>query len=213
VASGAEHGVQVSVYRHGAPVVDAVAGLADPRAGRPVTPDTLFYAASTGKGVTATLAHVLVERGVLDYDTPVADVWPEFAVHGKGGATLRHVLTHSAGVPAVPADTTVEQLRDWDAMCEKIAAAEPWWTPGERVGYHAVTFGYLIGEIVRRVTGAPLSRVLADAVAGPLGVRDAAYANAVTSSPPTSRCRPPRVPAPSRACTRRSSTRLTASAW
>jgi CubicO group peptidase (beta-lactamase class C family) len=175
VASGSEDGVQVAVYRRGESVVDAVAGAADPETGRPVTADTLFYTASTGKAVAATLAHVLVERGVFDYDTRVAQVWPEFAAHGKGSATVRHVLTHSVGVPAVPADTTVEQLCDWDAMCEMIAGAEPWWAPGERVGYHAVTFGYLIGEIVRRATGTPISQVLAEQVAGPLGVGDELY--------------------------------------
>jgi CubicO group peptidase (beta-lactamase class C family) len=175
VASGAENGVQVAVYRRGEPVVDAVAGVADPRTGRPVTPDTLFYTASTGKAVAATLAHVLVERGVFDYDTRVADVWPEFAVHGKGTATVRHVLTHSVGVPAVPADTTVEQLCDWGAMCRVVAEAQPWWTPGERVGYHAVTFGYLIGQVVRRATGTPLSQVLAEEVTGPLGIGDELY--------------------------------------
>ncbi|HSK95125.1 MAG TPA: serine hydrolase domain-containing protein, partial [Euzebyales bacterium] len=131
VASGAENGVQVAVYRRGACVVDAVAGTADPGTGRPVIPDTLFYAASTGKGVAATLTHVLVARGVFGYDTRVAELWPEFAAHGKADVTVRHVLTHSAGVPAVPADTTVEQLCDWDAMCGKLAGAEPWWAPGE----------------------------------------------------------------------------------
>jgi CubicO group peptidase (beta-lactamase class C family) len=175
VASGAEHGVQVAVYRRGELVVEAVAGVADPRTGRRVTPDTLFYTASTGKAVAATLAHVLVEQGVFDYDTRVADVWPEFAAHGKGGVTLRHVLTHSAGVPSVPPDTTLEQLCDWDAMCAAIARAEPSWPPGERVGYHAVTFGYLLGEFVRRATGAPVSQLLAEAVAGPLGVGDELY--------------------------------------
>jgi CubicO group peptidase (beta-lactamase class C family) len=175
VASGAENGVQVAVYRRGACVVDAVTGVADPGTGRPVTPDTLFYTASTGKGVAATLTHVLVARGVFDYDTRVAELWPEFAAHGKGDVTVRHVLTHSAGLPAVPADTTVEQLCDWDAMCAMLAEAAPWWGPGERVGYHAVTFGYLIGEIIRRATGKPLSQVLAEEVAGPLGVARELY--------------------------------------
>ena len=175
VTSGAENGVKVAVYRRGEPVVEAVAGVADPETGRPVTPETLFYAASTGKGVAATVAHVLVERGLFDYDTRVAEIWPEFAANGKESATVRHVLTHAAGVPAVPPDTTLEQLCDWDAMCRTVAEAEPWWAPGERVGYHAVTFGYLIGEVVRRAAGRPISQVLAEEVAGPLGVGDELY--------------------------------------
>jgi CubicO group peptidase (beta-lactamase class C family) len=175
VEAGTENGVQVAVYRNGKVIVDVVAGIADPDTGRQVTSDTPFWAASSGKGVTATVAHVLVERGVLDYDTRVVEVWPEFGVHGKETTTLRHVLSHSAGVPAVASDTTLAKLCDWDAMCEMIADARPWWSPGEGVGYHAVTFGYLVGEIVRRATGKRISQVLAEEVAGPLGVADELY--------------------------------------
>jgi CubicO group peptidase (beta-lactamase class C family) len=103
VKSGAERGMQVAVYRHGEPVVDAVAGVADPAAGRPVTSDTPLYAYSTGKDVTATVAHVLAERGVFGYDTPIVELWPEFGAHGKESAAVRHALTHSVGVPGVPA--------------------------------------------------------------------------------------------------------------
>ncbi|MDH2428322.1 serine hydrolase [Sphaerisporangium sp. TRM90804] len=172
VESGAERGVQVAVYRHGEQVVDAVAGLADPATGRPFTSATPVYSTSTGKGVTATVVHVLAERGVLDYDTPIADVWPEFAAHGKGKATLRHALTHQTGVPGVPVGTTPEDLCDWDGMCAAIAAAAPWWEPGTRFGYHPQTWGYILGEVVRRVTGRRVSQVLREDVAGPLGVAD-----------------------------------------
>ena len=113
VASGTEIGLQVAVYHRGELVVDAVAGVADRETGRPVTSDTLFYAASTGKAATATVANVLVDRGVLEYDAPIADLWPEFVAHGKGNATLRHVLTHSIGLPAIPPTTTIEDLTDW----------------------------------------------------------------------------------------------------
>ena len=172
VESGAERGIQVAVYRHGEQVVDAVAGVADHETGRPVTSDTPFYAYSTGKGVTATVAHVLVERGVFDYDTRIAELWPEFGVHGKETATVRHVLTHTVGVPGIPADTTPEDLCDWTKMCAVIADAEPWWEPGTRVAYHAYPFGYIIGEIVRRATGKPISQVLREEVSGPLGIAD-----------------------------------------
>jgi CubicO group peptidase (beta-lactamase class C family) len=172
VADGRETGVQVSAYLDGEVIVDAVAGTADPVTGRPVTPDTPFFSFSTGKGVTATVVHVLAEQGRLDYDRPVAEVWPEFARHGKDAITLRHALTHTAGVPALPADTTPEDFTDWDRMCAVLADTTPLWTPGTRSGYHAWTYGWLVGEVVRRVTGRPISRVLADEVAGPLGVPD-----------------------------------------
>jgi CubicO group peptidase (beta-lactamase class C family) len=172
VESGAERGVQVAVYRGGEQVVDAVAGVADPTSGRPVDAGTVFYNFSTVKGATTTVVHVLAEQGLFGYDTPVADLWPEFAAHGKGAVTVRQVLNHTAGVPGVPLDTTVEDLCDWDRICAAIADAELWWAPGTKVGYHAYTFGYILGEVVRRVTGKPISQVLREEVSGPLGVAD-----------------------------------------
>jgi CubicO group peptidase (beta-lactamase class C family) len=175
VESGAERGVQVAVYQHGDLVVDAAAGVADPATGRPVSSDTPFYCYSAGKGVTATVAHVLAERGLFGYDTPVVELWPEFGAQGKQSATLRHVLTHTVGVPGIPADTTPEDMCDWQRMCEVIADATPWWEPGAKTAYHAYTFGYIVGEIVRRATGKPISGVLLQEVAGPLGVADELY--------------------------------------
>jgi CubicO group peptidase (beta-lactamase class C family) len=172
VATGAETGLQVAVISGGELIVDAVAGLADPAAGRPVTPDTLFYAASTAKGVASSLAHVMVERGDLDYDLPLAHVWPEFGAHGKGQITVRQVLLHTAGVPGLPPDTTAAGLADWDRMCAAVADQQPWWEPGSRLGYHVWTFGFLIGETIRRVTGQPISTVLREVLTGPLGVAD-----------------------------------------
>src|SRR3712207_1229554 len=95
VESGAERGLQVAVYRHGEQIVDAVAGVADAATGRPVTPDTPIYCYSMGKGATAAVAHVLAERGLFDYDTPIVALWPEFGAHGKERATIRHALTHT----------------------------------------------------------------------------------------------------------------------
>jgi CubicO group peptidase (beta-lactamase class C family) len=172
VESGAERGLQVAVYRQGEPVVDAVAGVADPASGRLVTLDTLFFSFSIGKGVASTVAHVLAERDVFGYDTPIVELWPEFGAHGKETATIRHALSQSVGVPGLPAGLTVEDLCDWDKMCAIIADAEPWWEPGTKIGYHAVTFGYIVGEIVRQATGKPLSQVLREEVAAPLGVTD-----------------------------------------
>jgi CubicO group peptidase (beta-lactamase class C family) len=170
VASGAERGVQVAVYQGGEQVVDVVAGVADPATGRPVDPGTVFYNFSIGKAAASTIVHLLAERGRFGYDTPVAELWPEFAAHGKQAVTVRQVLNHTAGVPAIPLDTTIEDLCDWDKMCAAIADAELWWDPGTKVGYHAYTFGYIVGEVVRRATGKRISQVLAEEVAGPLGV-------------------------------------------
>jgi CubicO group peptidase (beta-lactamase class C family) len=175
VESGAERGLQVAVYHRGEQVVDAASGLADPDTGRPVASGTLLYNFSICKAAASTLAHLLVERGLLAYDTPLAEVWPEFGAHGKHKVTLRHALNHSAGVPGIPLTTTVEDLCDWDRMCAAIADAELWWEPGTKIGYHAYTFGYIVGEVVRRVTGKPISHVLLEEVSGPLDVSDELY--------------------------------------
>jgi CubicO group peptidase (beta-lactamase class C family) len=172
VATGAERGLQVAVYRHGELVVDAVAGVADPATGRRVTSDTPFFSFSIGKGVASTVLHVLAERGALRYDTPIVELWPEFGAHGKETATVRHALSQSAGVPGLPAGLTIADLCDWEKMCALIADAEPWWQPGTKIGYHALTFGYIVGEIIRRAAGKRLSQVLYEEVAGPLGVGD-----------------------------------------
>lgn len=181
VESGAERGLQVAVYRYGKRVVDAVAGVAEPESGRPVTPDTPFFSYSIGKGVAATAVHVLAERGVLGYDTRVVEIWPEFGAHGKEMTTVRHVLSQSAGVPGLPGGLTVEDLTDWDKMCAIIADEEPWWEPGTRIGYHAITFGYLVGEILRRATGKPIPQVLREEVAEPLGIADELFFAVPTS--------------------------------
>jgi len=175
VDTGAEGGIQVAAYQHGELVVDAIAGIADPTTGRPVVADTPFYNYSIVKGAAATLAHMLVERGTFGYDTPLVELWPEFGAHGKQKVTVRHVLSHSAGVPGIPLTTTLEDLCDWDKMCAAIADSELWWEPGTKVGYHAYTFGYLIGEVIRRATGKPISQVLLQEVSGPLGVGKEIY--------------------------------------
>jgi CubicO group peptidase (beta-lactamase class C family) len=172
VGSGAEVGLQVAVIRHGRTIVDAARGVADPRTAAPVDPGTLFWAGSTAKGVAASVAHVLIERGALADDMRVVEVWPEFGAHGKSRVTLRHVLLHTAGVPGLPPDTSAADLCDWNRMCAVIADAKPWWEPGTRFGYHAKTFGFLLEETLRRATGDPISALLREHVTGPLGVGD-----------------------------------------
>ncbi len=197
IGSGVEVGLQVVVTRQGGVVVDVVGGQADPRTGAAVAPDSLFYAASTGKGVATSVAHVLVERGALDYDMRITDVWPEFGSRGKDRVTLRHVLLHTAGVPGLPRDTTVEDLCDWDHMCSVIADEDPWWEPGTRFGYHAKTFGFLLGEIIRRATGSTISTLLRELVTTPLGVEDEVHFGVPRRLlPRVARAVPPAGPAP-----------------
>jgi len=172
VASGREIGLQAAVLHEGRPVVDAVAGVADERTGEPVRASTLFFAASAGKGVASTVAHVLADRGELAYDQRVADIWPQFAAHGKDGVTLADVLVHSAGVPELWPQITPEELCDWNRVCAFIADQPPRWTPGTMTGYHALTFGFVLGELVRRATGRALASALREEIASPLGVAD-----------------------------------------
>lgn len=174
VESGRESALQVAAYRHGELIVDAYAG--EGAAGRAVDSDSLFHGYSTGKGVTATLVHVLIERGLLDLDTPVAHYWPEFGAHGKDRATVRDALTHRAGVPQLPPAITPEELCDWDGMCALIAAQEPLWEPGTASGYHAWTFGWILGETVRRATGLDsVAEALRRHVTEPLGIADSLF--------------------------------------
>jgi CubicO group peptidase (beta-lactamase class C family) len=172
VASGRETGVQVAVYEHGELVVDAVAGLADPATGRRVDSGTIFYTWSMGKAMTAAIVHRLVERGVFGYDTRIAGVWPAYGNRGKEKTTIRHALQHTAGVPGIGTETTVADICDWDRMCARIAAATPWWEPGTRTGYHAYTFGFILGELCRRATGTPIADLLRSEVGAPLGIGD-----------------------------------------
>lgn len=169
VASGQEVGVQIAAYLHGELVVDVSEGKADVTTGRPVDERTLF---PCGAGSVSTVVHVLAERGLLDYGDPVAAYWPEFGAHGKHDVTLAHVLTHSAGVPQAPPGITLDDFADWDGMCARIADLRPLWRAGTATGHHLLTFGFILGEVVRRVTGRPVSAVLRDEVAAPLGVPD-----------------------------------------
>ncbi|WP_458248425.1 serine hydrolase domain-containing protein [Streptomyces sp. MAI_2237] len=175
VDRGAEAGLQVAVYRHGALVADAVAGVADARSGRRVTSQTLFFSFSAGKPMTSMIAHLLVRRGAIGYDTPLVDVWPEFGAHGKEKATFRHVLTHSIGVPAMPRCIGPADLFDWPRVCSAIADAEPQWLPGTETGYHSFTYGFVVGEVARRATGKTMRQLLRDWITVPLGIDGELY--------------------------------------
>ena len=164
---GTAGGAAVTVYHRGRPVVDLWGGEREEDS--PWEADTLAMCFSTTKGVASTAVHLLVDRGLVDYDEPVATYWPEFAANGKEGVTVRHVLTHSAGLHrARSLVDSAEQMLDWDHMCEALAAAAPAYEPGTRHGYHALTYGWLAGEIVRRVSGQPIGAFVAKELAEPL---------------------------------------------
>lgn len=156
-------GAQVAVYRDGAPVIDLRLGDA---AGR----RTRLEWFSATKPVTAVAIHLLAERGAIDLDTRIADLWPAFAQGGKGGCTIRHVLTHCGGFPVFPRDFPRERLGDWEAVTAATAALAAEWEPGTAVGYHPVTFGYALGEVIRRVDGRMPRDFLAQEIFAPLGM-------------------------------------------
>jgi CubicO group peptidase (beta-lactamase class C family) len=165
-----EVGAAVAVAIDGQLVVDLWAGHHDRERSRAWQPDTLVNVYSTTKGVTALAAHRLVDEGKLDLDAPVAKYWPEFAEAGKGAIPVRFLLSHRAGLPAVRKLLPNEALYDWQAMTSALAAEAPWWTPGSAHGYHAVTFGWLVGEVVRRIAGKSLGAYVRDTFAQPLGL-------------------------------------------
>jgi CubicO group peptidase (beta-lactamase class C family) len=166
-AERGELGAAVCVLVEGRAVVDLAGGWAD-ESGRPWQLDTLVDYYSVGKAFLALLALQLVDAALLDLDDPIVKVWPEFGAGGKEGATVRHALCHRAGVPAIRAPLTNEDLWDWDRMTMALAATEAWWQPGTRHAYHTNTYGHLVGEVVRRVGGERPARRLA-AVARSVG--------------------------------------------
>lgn len=168
--SGGEIGAAVAVMFDGEPVVDLWGGYLDSEKTRPWQRDTIVNVFSTTKGMTALCAHRLVEQGRVDLDAPVARYWPEFSQAGKENIPVRWLLSHRSGVAAVKELLSPETLYDWDAMVTALAAQEPWWMPGEKHGYHAVTYGWLVGEVVRRVTGGSLGTYFRDEIAVPLGL-------------------------------------------
>ncbi|MFF7940936.1 serine hydrolase domain-containing protein [Nocardia gamkensis] len=165
-----EVGGAVCVYRDGRPVVDLWGGSADPGTGRPWQRDTLQLVYSATKGVVATIAHLLAQRGELDLDAPVARYWPEFAAAGKARIPVRWLLTHQAGLAALDEPVPLDDALAWTPMVEALAAQAPNWQPGTAFGYHGRTYGWLIGEVIRRVSGRTPGRFLAEEIAGSLDI-------------------------------------------
>jgi CubicO group peptidase (beta-lactamase class C family) len=160
-------GASVAVFVDGEPVVDVWGGYADANRTTSWQRDTITNVWSVTKTMTALCALVLADRGELDLAAPVGRYWPEFAVAGKEKVLVRHVLGHTAGLPDW--DGPVEDLYDWPSATARLAAQAPQWEPGSTAGYHSLTQGYLVGEVVRRITGRSLGDFFAQEVAGPLG--------------------------------------------
>ena len=166
--NGTDHGAALCVYVDGKPVVDLWTGLADRSTGRPWERDTPQLVASTTKGATAICAHVLVERGLLDLDAPVTRYWPEFGQAGKQDVLVRHLLSHQAGLPYVEPELPFDEACRWTPMIQALEAQAPLWAAGKEHIYHAMTYGFLVGEVVRRITGKTIGRFFAEEIAGPL---------------------------------------------
>jgi CubicO group peptidase (beta-lactamase class C family) len=165
---GVELGASVFVTRGGRPVVDLWAGDADSH-GRPWASDTIVNVYSTTKTMAATCVLMLADRGEVDLDAPVSEYWPEFKANGKEAVLVRHVMSHTAGLSGFDPAIAPSDLYDWDEVVGRLAAQSPWWEPGTASGYHAITQGYLQGEIVRRVTGRSIGTFFREEVAEPLG--------------------------------------------
>jgi len=168
LASGADLGASVAVFLHGEPVVDIWGGWADPERTRPWERDTITNVWSTTKTMTFLCMLMLHDRGELDFHAPVATYWPEFAQNGKEHVLVRHVMGHTAGLSGWDEPLAAEDLADWGKCTAALAAQAPWWEPGSASGYHAVSQGYLIGEILRRITGDTIGTWFAREVAKPL---------------------------------------------
>jgi len=169
LASGEDVGASFCATVDGETVVDLWGGFADEARSRPWTTDTIVNVYSTTKTMTALTALLVADRGELDFDAPVARYWPEFAANGKESVTVAHLMSHSSGLSGWREPISREDLYDWEKATALLAAQAPFWEPGTASGYHAMTFGYLVGEVVRRITGRSLGTVFREEIAEPLG--------------------------------------------
>ena len=165
---GKDVGASFAVIKDGETVVDLWGGHADAARTQPWQQDTIVNTYSTTKTMTALCALVLADRGELSFDDPVSKYWPEFSANGKSDVRVSHFMSHSAGLPVWDEEVSYEDLYDWDKMTGLLAAQAPWWEPGTASGYHALTQGYLTGEVVRRITGQTLGTFFKEQIADPL---------------------------------------------
>jgi CubicO group peptidase (beta-lactamase class C family) len=169
LASGADLGASFCATVAGETVVDLWGGFADEAKTRAWEQDCIVNVYSTTKTMTALTALLVADRGELDFNAPVAHYWPEFAANGKADVLVSHLMSHAAGLSGWKEPLTHEDLYDWDKCCDLLAAQAPFWKPGTAPGYHAVTQGYLVGEVIRRITGKSVGTVFREEFAEPLG--------------------------------------------
>jgi len=167
--SGAELGASLVVDMDGETVIDMWGGFCDQARAIPWSEQTITNVWSSTKTVTSLAALMLADRGELDVDAPVAAYWPEFAANGKQDVLVRHLMSYSSGVSGLDQPAVTEDLYDWQKATSRMAAQAPWWEPGTASGYHALNYGHLVGELVRRISGKPLKQFVAEEIAGPLG--------------------------------------------
>lgn len=165
-----ELGAACSIVLDGKPVVDIWGGHTDKSKTKPWQRDTLVNVYSTTKGLTATCAHRLIDQGKLDPDEPVSKYWPEFAQAGKKDLPVRYILSHRAGLPGITKPLKDEDIYNWDTMASALAEQAPFWQPGTKHGYHAITIGWLVGEVIRRISGKGLGTYFRNEIAEPLGL-------------------------------------------
>ena len=169
IDAGEELGASIVLDLDGDVVIDIWGGYRDEARTQPWMSDTITNVWSTTKTVTSLAALMLVDRGQLDVDAPVAAYWPEFAAAGKQDVLVRHLMSHTSGVSGLDQPAVIEDLYDWDKSTARFAAQAPWWEPGTASGYHATNYGHLVGEVVRRISGKTLKQFVAEEIAGPLG--------------------------------------------
>jgi CubicO group peptidase (beta-lactamase class C family) len=171
IASGREEGIQLAVYHRGQLIVDITRGTRDD-AGTPMGPNDPVLVWSTSKGITATCMHILAERGLIAYDDAIADYWPAFATHGKEAISIRHIMSHTAGIPNLPDDMTLETLSDYAASSAVVAGLTPVSRAGQVAAYHGITYGWPLAQVLEAVDGRPFGQFVQDEICHPLGITD-----------------------------------------
>ncbi|NHJ22771.1 MAG: class A beta-lactamase-related serine hydrolase, partial [Candidatus Lokiarchaeota archaeon] len=169
-ALGLEVGASFAVLLNGESVVDLWGGFSDPAKTKPWERDTIVNVFSTTKVIAALCLHILVDRGLIDVEAPVCEYWPEFAEANKENVLVKHLLSHSAGLPGFDQEIPIEALYEWDRIIKLLEKQKSWWNPGSKIGYHMITFGYLVGELVRRITGKSLGEFFRDEISVPLNI-------------------------------------------
>jgi|KNS7250_AmetaT_FD_contig_61_727209_length_2477_multi_3_in_0_out_0_1 CubicO group peptidase (beta-lactamase class C family) len=172
IDQGLHPGAAMAVYRHGKLVLDLYGGIANSETNKKVDKDTLFVIFSCTKALAAFCSHIMWSRGMIELGHWMYEYWPEFANNGKEDVEVRHILTHTGGFPDTPPELTPDKMTDWDAAVRAMENAKPKYKPGEVISYHSLNFGWVIGEVIRRIDGRPISQFLKEEITQPLGMND-----------------------------------------